>query len=784
MKTIIRNFSHTFRRFLTASLLNITGLSIAFASFFVIMTQVDYDYNFNKGYKDYDKIFQLSAHLSDDYDWQLWMARPMGELIAASSPHVKASTILTSFSGNTDFEVNGHLFNEFVQTGFGDFLHTFQPEMISGSTDALNQDRQIVIPQSMALRFFGTTDAIGKTIFRGKQSDNDVWTIGGVYRDFPENSQIGNNIFMPLPKNENKDNWNNWNYFTFFRLDDAAHAKEIEELALQNILKNIDPEFMEENSEKNPIRLIPLAETHFSSLGNKQASSHTTVYLLLCVSFLIVLIATINFMNFSLAETPMRIRSVNTQKVLGATVFSLRSSLIIESVIISLIAFALSLIEILLLKGSGLQNLVAGNLTLSGHPLLLICTCGLSIVMGVLAGIYPSYYVTSFPPALALKGSFGLSPKGKILRTSLICLQFTVSFSLVIAIGIMYLQSHYIRKTDYGYDKDAIIVGHTTKEVRAQIDAVANELSNLSGVKGVAFSQFVLSSSDSYMNWGRGEGEKKLQFDVFPVDYRYLDVMGIQVTEGRKFKPGDGDVYIFNEAARKKYPWLAVNQLATTDDFPVIGFCTNIVSRTMRFDNNINPMAFIVYGKDYQSWGAWQQTVNVRIAAGADRIGVIKSLQKTMEKFTPGHDFNFRFMDEVIDRAYHNELRFTRQILLFSLLAIVISIIGVFGLTMFESEYRRKEIGIRKIMGSSTGEILYMFNRRYFSILGGCFLVAAPFGWWIGKHWLEGFAEKTPISPWIFLIAFLLVTLITMLTVTIQSWKNANENPANSIKTE
>ena len=260
--------------------------------------------------------------------------------------------------------------------------------------------------------------------------------------------------------------------------------------------------------------------------------------------------------------------------------------------------------------------------------------------------------------------------------------------------------------------------------------------------------------------------------------------MGIQITEGRKFKPGDGDVYIFNEAARKKYPWMKVDQLATTDDLPVIGFCENLRYSTFRNDDTSRPMAFIVYGKAYQSWGAWQQTVNVRIAAGADRIGVIKSLQKTMEKFTPGHDFNFRFMDEVIDRAYHNELRFTRQILLFSLLAIVISIIGVFGLTMFESEYRRKEIGIRKIMGSSTGEILYMFNRRYFSILSGCFLVAAPFGWWIGKHWLEGFAEKTPISPWIFLIAFLLVTLITMLTVTIQSWKNANENPANSIKTE
>lgn len=152
---------------------------------------------------------------------------------------------------------------------------------------------------------------------------------------------------------------------------------------------------------------------------------------------------------------------------------------------------------------------------------------------------------------------------------------------------------------------------------------------------------------------------------------------------------------------------------------------------------------------------------------------------------TPGHqDFYFRFMDEVLDANYRNELRFTKQILLFSLIAIAISLTGVFGLTMFESEYRRKEIGIRKIMGSSTTQILYMFNRRYILILTGCFIVAAPFGWWIGQHWLQGFAEKTPVSPWIFILSFLLVTLITMLTITVQSWKNACENPANSIKTE
>lgn len=654
--------------------------------------------------------------------------------------------------------------------------------MVNGSIEALNQPNHVLIPASMAMRFFGTTDAVGKNIFIGKQADGQSITIGGIYKDFPENTQLKNPIFCQLSDNENKDNWSNWNYDCYVRLDSPEHAPEVAELLFHHLTHNNDM-FKDAIDEENCFRFIPLKDLHLSA-ESKGASSRTTVYLLLCVSFLIVIIATVNFMNFSLAETPMRVRSINTQKVMGATTLSLRTSLIIESVLISFIAFVLSLVLLLTLKDSGLQDLVTGNLALSEHPLLFASTFGLSLLMGLLAGIYPSYYVTSFPPALALKGSFGLSPKGRMLRTSLVCLQFIVSFALIIAIGIMFLQSNYIRTTDYGYDKDVIAVGNMTAEAIKQIEAVRGELSGISGVEGVTFSQFILSDADSHMSWGRGPREKNILFQVFPVDYNYLDVMGIQITEGRKFKPGDGDVYIFNEAARKKYPWMKVDQLATTDDLPVIGFCENLRYSTFRNDDTSRPMAFIVYGKAYQSWGAWQQTVNVRIAAGADRIGVIKSLQKTMEKFTPGHDFNFRFMDEVIDRAYHNELRFTRQILLFSLLAIVISIIGVFGLTMFESEYRRKEIGIRKIMGSSTGEILYMFNRRYFSILSGCFLVAAPFGWWIGKHWLEGFAEKTPISPWIFLIAFLLVTLITMLTVTIQSWKNANENPANSIKTE
>lgn len=588
---------------------------------------------------------------------------------------------------------------------------------------------------------------------------------------------------VPKEADTDKDNWRNWNYICYMRLESPSAAPEIEKLIWQIFVKNF-PTLKQDSNISQFIRLTPLTDAHFSTVGNKSASSRTTIYLLICVSFLIVIIATINFMNFSLAETPMRIKSINTQKVLGATTRSLRLTLITEAMLISFTAFILALIWIAILKDFGLQELVNARLTIIEHPMLLLATFGLSLLMGLMAGLYPSYYVTSFPPALVLKGSFGLSPQGRILRTALVCIQFFVAYMLIIGVGIMYLQSRYIRTSDYGYDKDAIIVGNMTKETQSQTDAVVGELSQIPGVKGVAFSEFVLSSADNYMHWGRSKGDKYIQFDAFPVDCRYLDVMGIHIVEGRRPKPGDEDVYIFNEFTRKKYPWLKVDQPAPDDNL-VIGFCENIKYSSFRNDDTNQTMAFLIPGKKFAQWGwEWRNFVNVRISAGVDKIEVIQSLQKTMEKFTPGHDFNFRFMDEVLDANYRNELRFTKQILLFSLIAIAISLTGVFGLTMFESEYRRKEIGIRKIMGSSTTQILYMFNQRYILILTGCFIVAAPFGWWIGQHWLQGFAEKTPVSPWIFILSFLLVTLITMLTITVQSWKNACENPANSIKTE
>jgi putative ABC transport system permease protein len=485
----------------------------------------------------------------------------------------------------------------------------------------------------------------------------------------------------------------------------------------------------------------------------------------------------------------MRIRSINTQKVLGATTTKLRSSLLAEAVLISLIAFVVAMAFVYLAHDLGLQELVQGSILLKDHLWLIGATLLLSIVVGLLAGSYPSYYVTSFPPALVLKGSFGLSPKGRMLRTILICLQFIISFMLVIGVGIMYLQSYLIYHTDYGFNKDEVMVVQTAPDTRNKADAIDAELRKIPGIEGASLAMTVLGTGDSYMTWGRGEGDKHMNFTCIFVDWRFLDVMGIDIVEGRNFKKDDGDMYIFNESAKKQYPWIATDQPITDGDYPVVGFCKDIKYATLRVDDSQQPIAFFVPSPNGRYWsnGSWRNVLMVRVAKGMDKREAKQKVMEVVNKYEKGQPLDIsglRYMDVELEKAYKQEGRFTKQILLFSLLAILISIIGVFGMTMFESEYRRKEIGIRKVFGSSTREILTMFNKRYLYILLGCFVVAAPIGYMVGVHWLEDFAVRTAISPLLFLVSFLLIALITMLTVTYQSWKNANENPVNSIKNE
>ena len=790
MKTIIRNFTSIFRKFATANLLNLLGLSLAFASFFVIMTQVNFDLGYNKSITEHENLFRMTLKLGpgeDDYGTTL--PRPVIERLAAASPHVTGYSIRNGWINYDQFVVDNQEYSLNLIYGEREFLSVFKPTVISGDVKGLDQIGNIVLPRSEALRMFGTTDAAGKTM-KYKWDDNTFYHVCAVIEDYPENNLLHGACFIST--NWNEGNYNNWNYDAYIRVDDVANLPAVQNSLRQTAIELFKDEFelnTKEEEEVLQVVLTNVADAHFSKFLDKSAPARGSIYLLICFSLLIVVIAAVNFMNFSLAETPMRIRSINTQKVLGATTASLRGSLLAEAVLISLIAFILALLIVYLAHDLGLQELVQGSILLQDHQLLIALTLLLSIIVGLMAGAYPSYYVTSFPPALVLKGSFGLSPKGRMLRSVLICLQFIVSFMLVIGVGIMYLQSYLIYHTDYGFDKDEVLVVGTAPDTRNKVDAIDAELRSISGIEGASLTQSVLGSSDSYMTWGRGEGDKHMNFTCIFVDWRFLDVMGIDIVEGRNFRKDDGDVYIFNESAKKKYPWLTADQPITDGDYPVVGFCKDIKFASLRVDDTQQPIAFFVPSPNGEYWGNgyWRNHMLVRVAKGVDKQDTKQKVMDAVNKYEKGQPLDIsglRYMDEVLEQTYQREDRFTKQILLFSLLAILISMIGVFGMTMFESEYRRKEIGIRKVFGSSTKEILTMFNRRYMYILLGCFVIAAPIGYMLGEHWLEGFAIRTAISPLLFLVSFLLIALITMLTVTYQSWKNASENPVNSIKNE
>ncbi len=790
MKTIIRNFTSIFKKFVTANLLNLLGLSLAFASFFIIMTQVNFDLGYNKSITEHENLFRMTLKLGpgeDDYGTTL--PRPVVERLASASPHITGYSIRNGWINYDQFVVDDQEYSLNLIYGEREFLSVFKPTVISGDVKGLDQIGNIVLPRSEALRMFGTTDAAGKTM-KYKWDDNTFYHVCAVIEDYPENNLLHGACFIST--NWNEGNYNNWNYDAYIRVDDVANLPAVQNSLRQTAIELFKDKFelnTKEEEEVLQVVLTNVADAHFSKFLDKSAPARGSIYLLICFSLLIVVIAAVNFMNFSLAETPMRIRSINTQKVLGATTVQLRGSLIGEAVLISLIAFVLALLIVYLARDLGLQELVQGSILLQDHQPLIGITLLLSFIVGLMAGAYPSYYVTSFPPALVLKGSFGLSPKGRMLRSVLICLQFIVSFMLVIGVGIMYLQSYLIYHTDYGFDKDEVLVVSTAPDTRNKVDAIDADLRSISGIEGASLAMNVLGSKDSYMTWGRGEGEKHTNFTCIFVDWRFLDVMGIDIVEGRNFRKDDGDVYIFNESAKKKYPWLTVDQPINDGDYPVVGFCKDIKYASLRVDDTQLPIAFFVPSPNGEYWGNgyWRNHMLVRVAKGVDKRGAKQKVMEVVNKYEKGQPLDIsglRYMDEVLEKTYQREERFTKQILLFSLLAILISIIGVFGMTMFESEYRRKEIGIRKVFGSSTKEILMMFCKRYLYILLGCFVVAAPIGYMVGVHWLEDFAVRTDISPLLFLVSFLLIALITMLTVTYQSWKNANENPIHSIKNE
>ena len=623
----------------------------------------------------------------------------------------------------------------------------------------------------------------------------------GVYEDFPDNCSMKNNLYYA--SQDYLDNWGEWCFTLYVKLADNVNAdtllKEFPEQMRQLMWRwkwgrIVASGEYDENQEADikakfdanfgfEFRLTPIRDTYFSGVSSDDKGNPAMLFILELASLLIIVIAAINFLNFVLAESPMRIKGINTRRVLGEGLWKLRLGLVGEAVVTSLLACVIAFVLCVAVSRQQTE-LLLGDLSLSAHPWLAAFTALIAIAAGIAAGTYPAFFATSFQPALALKGSFGLTPKGRQLRTALVCLQIGIALFMVTYIGILLLQSRFIYHSDYSFAKDEVLYAQLSNELMHKKDAIRTELMQIGGIDDVSFSRFVLGSQEEYMGWGRSDDDHKITFTSMPVDYHYLRTMGIKVIEGRDFNEHDGDVYIINEAARRQWPWVEMDKPLLDGDLTVVGVCDNVRYASTRRDRTQEPVAFVIFGEKYSGWGDQLGIVNIRVAAGVDKLAVRRQVSQRLTAIGSGEEVEVKFLDELLENLYQEEFRFIRQVLWFAAICLVITLIGVFCLTMFETEYRRKEIGIRKVFGSSTGEILMMLYRRYVWLLIGSFIIAAPLAYYIGREWLKSFAERTPIYWWLFPLALLAVGTVTLLTVIIQSWRTANDNPINSIKAE
>lgn len=781
MKTIIRNFLSVVRRFQTATVLNIIGLSVAFTAVIVIMMQVTYDLGFDSNQPEADNIYRIETELPGRHI--AVVPRPLMDNIKASSPHIKAAAFSSAVAIDmydwffqVESETDKSHYSGKVISVSADYTDIFQFDMVEGSASRINEPQTVLIPESLAKKIFGDESAINKYLIE----ENFKLIIGGVYKDFPDNSSTKNVMYTKYPDSQDKENWSNFAYEGYVLVEPTAQIDEI----LDTYTKSLDPEiYKDANTKGVKFKAVPLKKVHFNTYAEfdyVEKVSIQTIWVLIAIAFVILLIAAINFTNYSIALTPLRIKSVNTQKVLGASERKLRSSLLIEAVLICFLAWIIAVVFTHLLSMTSISQIVNADMALNQHVGLLFGVGLIALAVGIFAGIYPAFYVTSFAPALVLKGNFGLSPKGRQLRNALVGVQFIASFALIVVSLFMYLQIQFMQHSSLGFDKDQLIVTHLDSHIAKSRHVLTNEIIANPNIEAISYAESLLAGFDIHSLWTVKFKDEKMNFQALPVDTGFLQTMGINLLEGRDFRASDMQsdktVFIFNEKARDEFG-LSIGD-KTDEGEVVIGFIPNITTTSLR--KELEPMAF-AYAPQYLINCRWAY---IRIKAGSDLNDAMQHVKSTLEKLSPGYPFNVRIYDNILNNLYVKENNLTSMIIWFSLIAVLISMVGVFGLVVFESEYKRKEIGVRKVLGSTTTQILAMFNKRYVRILTICFIVAAPIAWYAVSRWLENFAYRTPIYWWVFLLSFLLITAITMATVTFQSWNVANDNPVDSIKSE
>jgi len=783
LKNYIKTALRSFRRNKSSFLINVLGLSIGMACSILILLWVQDEWNHDTFHQDIDRIYQVMENQHYGGGSIFTVTSTPGILAPAlveEIPEIEQAVTYT-YNENLLFTVGDKSLKENGIYARKDFFKVFSFDLKVGDEDqVLSKPQSAVISKSLAKKYFDEENPVGKSIEINK---DEIYTVTGVFNDIAGNSSLRFDYVFPfedwLKRNQWATQWGNNGPRTVVKLVEGS-----DERAVESKIKD----FIKERNEGSIVELFlqPYSETYLYAnfKDGKQAGGRIEyVRLFSVIAFFILLIACINFMNLSTARSTNRAKEVGIRKSVGAGRGSLVGQYLGESILIS---FA-SLVFALLLVYASLplfNDLTDKSVYINfSEPSLLFVFAGIALVTGLIAGSYPALYLSSFEAVKVLKGTIKSSMGEVFARKGLVVFQFTLSIVLIIATLVIYNQIHFVKNKNLGYKIDNLVLFSIEGEIKDNWSTFRQELERYPEVINISSSSTIFmgrNSNTGDVEWPGKESDKDVLFEMVHTDYDLLETMGISLLEGRSFSRefgADTARVIINEAAARVMEMeQPVGQYINFwgEDWEIIGMAENFHFQSMR--NQIEPLIFMLNPQYTGAGFARIESDKIQ-----QTLGEIETLYQT---FNPGFPFNYRFMDQRYEQLYRSEVRIGELSKYFAIFAIVISCLGLFGLSAFTAEKRTREIGIRKVLGATVAGLVLLLSREFTRLVLVSMVLAVPIAWWLMNQWLSNYAYRTELSWWLFGMAGITALLVAWITVSWQSVKAAMMNPVKSLRTE
>jgi putative ABC transport system permease protein len=793
------------------SFINIFGMSVGIACCILILLFVRYELSYDRFNANADRIYRVTRQwFNEDGSSSLHLARvapPIGPLLKNDYPNIVLEEARFAQDYNTYLEIkNNPVIEKKLYWAEPSALKMFTIPFIEGDPKtALNEPNTLVITQSAAKKYFGDEDPMGRTIRYEHQRD---LKITGVVKDVPENSFFHYDFlgsFVTLydssmtGREELEESWSSNNYLTFLLVPKNLPIKQLEAKIPGFIDTHLSMAYKKE-LVPIPARAIHNYTTlHLQKLTDIHLLSHLTteveengdiknVYIFSAVALFILLIACINFMNLSTARSAKRAREIGVRKVMGAYRKQLMGQFIGESMLTVLFSLVISVIIVeVAVKPFSVFAKRDLHFDVFSDPVLAIGIIVLTVLVGFLSGSYPAVMLSSFRPSVVLKGG-KIASRKSAFRTALVVFQFAISVGLITAMGVVFQQMEFVNNKNLGYSKDHIVLLPMNQRIRSNLESFKSQLLLNPGVRMVATSRLVPSNM-LINDWGAKVVEGKnavpitFRLAVDEVDYDFLKTYQIPLTAGRDFSrdhpTDDSAAFILNETAVRQLEWTPQEAIGKPMIYGgrngrVIGVVHDFNFESLH--NEIVPILFLI------TQGGNTQ-VAVRIS-GKDIPSTLAFLKSKWAEYRPDYPFDYRFLDDQLATLYVKDEKIGDVFGIFAVIAVLVACLGLFGLASFSVEQRRKEIGIRKVLGASISNVLKLISREFVALVLVANLIAWPAAYFIMNKWLNGFAYRVQINPLVFLFSGGVALIIAMLTVGWLSIKAATANPAESLRYE